>query len=316
MAERKWIDDLRPAMSIAEAARLALRARLEAVRDALPPAVHEAARDPEHVHRLRVSTRRADAALRIFQCTLSGKSFKRARRRLRRIRKAAGAARDWDVFFFDLQSRRAERPAADHASVDFLVGYAFGLRSAAQPELEDAGRKNRSRLESFIEATVAEVTGGDGGATLIDLARPLLSNLLHRLAETASGDLSDFAQLHQVRIAGKRLRYAMEVFGYCFTPEFRESIYPQVEEMQEILGNANDSHVAVERMTALRDRLRQSSNSEWKRTRPAFDAVLRHHKTRLTQERRRFLAWWKRWKKNGAIRLGELIHANVSGETA
>src|SRR5207244_2148550 len=63
----------------------------------------------------------------------------------------------------------------------------------------------------------------------------------------ASGDLKDYAHLHQVRIQGKRLRYAMEVFADCFAADFKEELYPQIEEMQEILGSANDSHVGAQR---------------------------------------------------------------------
>ena len=51
-----------------------------------------------------------------------------------------------------------------------------------------------------------------------------------------------------MRILGKRLRYAMEMFADCFGPAFREELYPAVEQMQEILGRANEqSDVAVTR---------------------------------------------------------------------
>src|SRR5271166_2129584 len=60
--------------------------------------------------------------------------------------------------------------------------------------------------------------------------------LLGELNQTASDDLNDCENLHQVRIIGKRLRYAMEVFAGCFAPPFREKLYPAMEEMQTILG--------------------------------------------------------------------------------
>jgi len=50
----------------------------------------------------------------------------------------------------------------------------------------------------------------------------------------------------------------MEVFVDCFADPFRDSLYPAVEEMQEILGDANDSHVAAARLIELRDRLKAS----------------------------------------------------------
>jgi CHAD domain-containing protein len=148
--------------------------------------------------------------------------------------------------------------------------------------------------------------------TLEDLARPLLAKLLADLDSAAARDLEDYGNLHQVRIAGKRLRYAMEVFAPCFGESFREDLYPAVEEMQEILGNANDSHVAAQRLEALRERLRRLPPAESKRFRPGVDALLRYHRQRLPKERRRFLTWWQRWCKSGSEdRLNGLLRASV-----
>src|SRR2546426_9281030 len=98
MADEKWLDALRGDMPVSEAAQLALSRRLGAVRDRLPDAVFHADDDIEHVHQLRVSTRRAAAALRLFADHLPARLYKKTRRALRAIRRSAGAARDWDVF--------------------------------------------------------------------------------------------------------------------------------------------------------------------------------------------------------------------------
>src|SRR6266581_4509155 len=97
MFDGKWIEGLGPLLTVAEAARIALQVRLEVVRYFLPLAMHESDRDPEHVHRLRVGTRRAGAALRIFADALPSKLHRKAKKTLRSIRQAAGEARDWDV---------------------------------------------------------------------------------------------------------------------------------------------------------------------------------------------------------------------------
>src|SRR5271163_1577748 len=106
MAENKWIEGLRPDTQLSVAGQQVLRLRLNVVGLVLPLAVQEADGDLEHVHRLRVATRRADAALSIFRSTLSEKAFHDAHRRLRRLRRAAGMARDWDVFLLHLSSER------------------------------------------------------------------------------------------------------------------------------------------------------------------------------------------------------------------
>jgi CHAD domain-containing protein len=312
MADGKWIEDVRPDMPLGEAARHVLEVRLKVVADALPLAAHEADRDPEHVHRLRVATRRADAALRIFRSSLPEKQFGCVRRRLRRVRRAAGAARDWDVFLAEVIERRGQRPAAEHAGLDLLAGYAFGQRRAAQPGLEKACAGSDTTLPSLSQETISALRDAAGEQTLLQLGRPLLSTLVHRLEEAAGGDLSDYAHLHRVRIAGKRLRYAMEVFGSVFPSQLRESVYPRVETMQEILGRANDSHVASGRLIALRASLKMTAPAEWKRVRPGFEGVLRFHNTRLPQERRRFLAWWKQWTRQGGPQLAGLMREEES----
>src|SRR5579871_6443332 len=105
MAEGKWISNLKPDAALDDAARHVLFVRLQVVKDYLPKAALEADDDSEYVHQLRVGTRRADAALRIFGDCLPKKIYKKARRRLRQLRRAAGATRDWDVFL-DRKSTR------------------------------------------------------------------------------------------------------------------------------------------------------------------------------------------------------------------
>jgi CHAD domain-containing protein len=307
MADGKWINDLGPSVPLTEAAKRVLCVRLEVVRAGLPLAVTESERDPEHVHQLRVGSRRADAALRLFRSCLPRKVYRAIRGHLRRLRRAAGAARDWDVFVLDLTARRQKQPEREQPGFDFLIGYALGQRAAAQVQLEAVAAEEGPALAAAlldIDYHVHESNELGASATLLDLARLLLGERLTALDKAASGDLNDYSHLHQVRIAGKRLRYAMEVFADCFGPVFREAIYPRVEELQEILGRANDSHVASVRLTALRDQLRRGYKSVWPRLQPGFGTLLRFHQRRLPQERRRFLDWWRHWceTSNGELR--------------
>jgi CHAD domain-containing protein len=310
MADGKWIPDLKPTTPLADAARHVLTVRLDAVRHYLPPALRHADEDPEHVHQLRVATRRAGAALRIFAVCLPSKTLDGARKELRRLRRAAGDARDWDVFRDMVIAWCRQQPASRCPGLDFSIGYATAQRETAQMQLLDVAGDAPLTFDRFLAETVAAVhrPSNSGPRRLIDLARPMLSGLLQELEQAAARDLNDYAQLHQVRIAGKRLRYAMEVFADCFAAPFRDVIYPEVELMQDILGRANDSHVAADRLEGLQNRLRTSRPKEWKRYRPGIEALLRHHRQQLPRERKQFLAWWKRWCDSGVeTRFAELL---------
>jgi CHAD domain-containing protein len=299
MAEGKWIEGLTASMPPADAARLVLQARLDAVVRWLPAAARNAERDPENVHQLRVSTRRADAALRLFRSCLRKRDYREARDRLRTLRKAAGDARDADVFLIELRERAPKARERQREGFDFLIGYGLGLRAAARPALEALPVEG---FAAYVPELLKEVRPPEQ-ARLMDLALPALQKSFAKLAAATAGDLGDYAQLHQVRIAGKRLRYGLEVFAGCFGPPMREVAYPLVEEMQETLGRANDSHAAAERLGALRDRL-----ADWgptgERARPVIEALLRSHQRRLPQERKRFLKWLEGWR---AIEIEEVL---------
>jgi CHAD domain-containing protein len=189
-------------------------------------------------------------------------------------------------------------PPAERAGLDFLVGYSLGQRHAAQGVLESVEQNQPQSFDGFTNETIDAVRAphDDGKTALIDLARPMLRSLVRSLRQAAEGDLEDYDQLHQVRIAGKRLRYAMEVFASCFAPAFREVTYPQVEEMQEILGRANDSHVAATRLALLRENS-SAYAATWERVKGGIESLMGYHQGQLPQERGRFLAWWQAWQQ-------------------
>src|SRR5579875_445888 len=157
MVQGKWISGLKPDTPLVEAARHVVFVRLQVVQDYLPRAALEADKDIEYVHQLRVGTRRADAALRIFATCLPKKTYRKARRRLKKIRRAAGAARDWDVFLADLLTREQGADAKHRGGLDFLVGYALGQRAAAHADLETVYQEEGPTFETFLVRIVDSV---------------------------------------------------------------------------------------------------------------------------------------------------------------
>jgi CHAD domain-containing protein len=298
MADGKWLTGLTPSMELHRAAELVLTARLESVRVWLPKAIDTADKDPENVHQLRVATRRADAALRVFRDCLPGRIYRTARNRLRTIRKAAGDARDWDVFLDSVQTRLADADVIEAPALDFLLAYGLGQRNAATPAIEKLEQDEPETFEEFIALLREEIrqpAHHHSPATLAALARMMISDRLDRLDQSTSEDLKDYEKLHEVRIAGKRLRYAMEIVWECFVPRFKDELYPLVEQMQETLGRANDSHIAHTRLVGLREQLKSWPQSI-ERVKAGLEKLIRVHQRKLPAERRKFLDQWKMWK--------------------
>src|SRR5581483_12025917 len=138
------VEGLTAATPVARAACRALAARLTAVHDALEPAV-DWGPDPEPVHHLRVATRRAGAAIDLFSDLLPNKARRKAGRALKRLRRAAGAARDTDVFFNGVREWAVNQSPAARPGLNFLLGLAFARRESAQAELVAAIERSRAK---------------------------------------------------------------------------------------------------------------------------------------------------------------------------
>ena len=91
----------------------------------------------------------------------------------------------------------------------------------------------------------------------------------------------------------------MEIFADCFLAEFREVHYAAVEEMQEILGNANDCHVGIQRLNALQEILAAQWPHQARRYHSGIEGLLKHYQEELPKHRQQFIDWWNNWQQSG-----------------
>lgn len=291
MSDGKWIPDLTPEMPVADAARTVLAARFGVVRHYLPLAAEKPFEDVEYVHQLRVGTRRAGAALRVFADCLPKKPLRGTKKALRAIRRAAGGARDWDVFLEGLA-------AGGKPALDFLRGFALGERTTAQDVLAEAYREHGTEFaERSTELTDETREPSEDAGTFADLAHAQLDDLLKTFDEAATANPTEPAALHQLRILGKRVRYAMELFAACFAPPLKDDLYPAVEDVQEILGGVQDAAVGVERLTTLRNRTKLVMPSEFKRVQAGLASLVKGQRAKIPAGKKAFAAWRTKWAK-------------------
>jgi CHAD domain-containing protein len=297
MADGKWIDGLTPGMPVAEATQVVLVARFAVVRHFLPLAAEKPYEDPEHVHQLRVGTRRASAALRVFADALPRRPLKATKRTLRTIRQTAGDARDWDVFLASLPEAKPFAAAAAKPALDFLIGYAIGQRAAAQERLVAAAAEAGPLFTEQSEdlPTRARVPQDDPPANFGDLAVRQLGVLFREFTAGVETNPTEPPALHALRIAGKRLRYAVEIFADCFPPAMKENVYPAVENVQELLGGIQDATVGTARLAGIRETVQAVVPKEWTRLRKGSEALGAALRTRVPAGKKAFAAWRKEW---------------------
>lgn len=284
MQPDKWVEGIDPAASPAEAARLSLEQRLKAVWRFLPLAAHHAEDDVEHVHALRVATRRSLAGLRLFAPMLPTKRTKALIRDLRRIREAAGEARDLDVML-------ARHNQDSGSQGRRLLKDLQRRRAKAQGPI--IGECKRLSRDDLFPRRVDELLGrvrlravADSRLRFDDWARSRLREIVADFFEAQPTNATDLEALHRFRIRAKRLRYAMELLAPAFPAVFREELYPLVEQLQEHLGEINDHAVALGRFERWADHAPRGMKAEY-----GQDLLAREHEE-LDRALDRFRGWW------------------------
>jgi CHAD domain-containing protein len=105
----KWLRGVSSEAPADEVARAALAERLLAVSHFLEKSIGSPDEE-EAIHQLRVWSRRATAALKLFEPGLERKQRRRMKKTLRKMRRAAGAVRDCDVHLERLTQDEAQVP--------------------------------------------------------------------------------------------------------------------------------------------------------------------------------------------------------------
>src|SRR5205085_12301938 len=133
----------------------------------------------------------AAAALDAFADLLPGKSYRKARKVLKGLRRAAGSARDADVFLDSVRGWSVLRSPADRPGLYFLLGHAFARRQAAQADLASVIERAQAGGDADLDELPRKVREGKKEA-LGERAASALARLLHDLATAAGGDLDDY----------------------------------------------------------------------------------------------------------------------------
>ncbi len=208
--------------------------------------------DPEDLHKMRVATRRMRAAWRVF-----GDGFRRGRVRrsvggLRTLAGDLGAVRDLDVLIDGLDAYLGRLGPTERVALQPLADAWRAERDRARTTLVrylDSGAYRRFVDEhvAFVEATGRDAipAGPTDPRRVRDTAPSRLWTAYEGVrAYDAVLRWADLATLHQLRIAGKRLRYAMEFFREPLGPE-AGMLIERVTALQDHLGLLHDADVAA-----------------------------------------------------------------------
>lgn len=203
--------------------------------------------DPEYVHQMRVATRRLRAALRLFRPALPPGVEEALVGPLRALMTSLGQARDLDVLVTEIVAP-VLRAIPDDPRLADLAGAITNRQYAARDAIRHLLRQPAygtlllTAGQLLHRAPFIDVPQGEDQAdTLIPFADRRLRRQLrsiHELAEIARVDHPP--SLHELRIAIKRLRYAIEFFGAIIPGKAGVTVVKRLAALQEELGQLND----------------------------------------------------------------------------
>jgi CHAD domain-containing protein len=300
----KMIQGVTSGGSVGQAARQSMNIGLATVQHYLARSARQPQRQ-ENVHQLRVYTRRTTAALQLYQDVRPEKEVAWFAKTLRKLRRAAGDARDLDVL--------AKNLAADgipQLPPKFLAEVKRRRARAQRPIVAcDRKLRRRHRWRRHARRLLAEPRSelsAEADLSFGPWGKQRLGREICQFFKASPTDLTDLDSLHRFRIRGKKLRYAMELLAPALPPTLHAELYRPIEQLQELLGQINDRIVARKRYKGWLAESKTKLARQLRRQR-------KREKQQLKELVAKFAAWWTaEYRQQLRCRFEQLVSPNCS----
>lgn len=264
----------------------------------------------EDIHDIRVSSRRIRSCLAIFNESLPQKKAKSWQKEIKNITAVYGAVRDLDVQI-DLINTIIQSAQDPHIRrglrrIKLRLSQKREKKQQATKQVTQSILDNANLLEMEAWASAILNNSDLEDYRTSELFRQGYKNIQTRLDEFLFYEVFIFdpariEELHQMRIAAKRLRYALEIFSDLFDSkiDFAMDIARQV---QQYLGEIHDADVWITYLPQFMEKEQKrvenfyGYRSPFSRLRPGIDYLLQNRKSERQRLYIDFLNDWKNWK--------------------
>jgi CHAD domain-containing protein len=112
-------------------------------------------------------------------------------------------------------------------------------------------------------AKAREIPGLSAEDSYAAAAGKIVAVRVQELSDHSTGvlDVADIERLHDMRVATRRLRAALEVFGPCFPRKRLKRDLSEVKELADALGERRDRDVAIASMEELSEKMAASDRA-------------------------------------------------------
>jgi len=227
--------------------------------------------DIEHVHRMRVASRRLRAALPLFSSCFTEKDYRRWMRQIRRITRALGAARDNDVqvAFLKKYLKAQAMPVLSGTTstsctktcpenpLTALITRFQKQRGVYQKEvIAELDELEHSQMIPQLQSAClafgqqSPIKKRERYEGILPIAAERIGRKLHEVYrfEPFVHNPDAIFEHHALRIATKKLRYTLETYAPLFRRDLKKPI-GRIKKLQDLLGDIHDCDVWIEHMS-------------------------------------------------------------------
>ena len=300
MAKAKKIHGLHCGAPVGDGLRLVFTTRLTELLEWRKTALDWS--DPEGVHSMRVASRRLRSAMRDFLPYLPKRSFVPSAKRFKAIADALGAVRDQDVAIQALEEIEKKAPAEHAAALKQFIAKRKEAREHQRRKLKAMLVKSELKnLQTEFAAALDEATSvverkrkRVPPPAFVKVSGEIICDRLKEFEKRSEGLFKPFDvnALHDLRIAAKRLRYAIELLAPCFSRSMTTHA-KRAARLQTALGDLHDCDSWILHLGEEIGPARKENATEQV---AAFIWLLNHFAKLRTKHLHQAFARWSEWE--------------------
>lgn len=207
----------------------------------------------EGVHQMRVGLRRLRSAVGLFAPFMKETLAEKAKTHLKELADVLGPVRDADVFMEEILDPVLDRSPANVGLGHLKAALDLERASLFAKALEALGARSFEGHMLWL-LNWSEFGIPAAGSELKDFSRTALDKRHRKMMKAGRNFLSlTSAERHQLRIRGKKMRYAGEFLQGLFSEAKARRYLDALAHLVDLLGYLNDIAVARTRLDARRD---------------------------------------------------------------
>ena len=203
----------------------------------------ERRKDEERVHALRTETRRAMVGLHLYADWLPCRRAKWIERRLVELCKRAGTVRDLDILVPLISIDPAIEQVRPWLMKQIASQRAKKIRSLKRHCRRLLGRDFEKRVRSLENRIYWRPLSAE--VSLTEFCTNSIEAMTSQFFLAADALKTDVEHLHEVRIHGRRLRYALDLLREGCPEVCQQEVRRLLSNIQNLLGQAHDRDFAL-----------------------------------------------------------------------